>query len=56
MRTWRASRTRRAFIGAFVILVASAAELAVPHRSAAQKQPPITIVINQSPWLGGSRG
>ena len=56
MRTRRASSERRALIGALVVLFASAAGLALPHRAAAQKQPPITIVINQSPWFGGFRG
>jgi len=48
--------TRRALVGAFVVLFASMAGLAWPHPAAAQKQPPITIVINQSPWFGGFKG
>ncbi len=52
----RWSKGNWALIGVLAVFLAPAAVLAFPGTATAQKHPPITIVINQSPWFNGFKG
>lgn len=53
---WRRNGFSRRGLAIASLLALAAAMLALPGTATAQKHPPITIVINQSPWFGGFKG